>query len=141
MRVSVRSLSVFLLTIIIAGCQTDSRQQILATDKSQVELRSIQSRVFDTSDQVLTVRTVIATLQDLGFTIDKVDQDIGVVSATKAEKYLMKMTVSSRQRGTKQTVVRASAQFNLEAVSDSEMYQKFFNALQQAIFLETNKVH
>ena len=81
-----KSIKLFIVAMLIGvslvACQTDSRQQILETDQSQVSLRSIQSRMFDTSDQLLTVRTVIATLQDLGFTIDKVDNDIGVVSAT-----------------------------------------------------------
>jgi len=125
---------------LLVGCQSDSRQQILATDQSQVALRSIQSRVFDTSDQSLTNRTVIATLQDLGFTIDRVDEDLGVVTATKAGNYLMKMTVSSRPRGDSQMFVRASAQFNITAVSDPEIYQRFFDSLSQAMFLEANEV-
>ena len=134
-------MSVFALIITIGGCQLDSRQQVLLVDKSQVALRSVQSRVFDTSDRVLTLRTIIATLQDLGFTIDKVDQEIGIVSATKAGDYLMKMTISTRQRGYDQTAVRASIQHNLKAISDAAPYQQFFNSLEQAMFLETNKVH
>jgi hypothetical protein len=133
-------LTAIALVISITGCQTDSKQQILATGKSQVALRNIQSRIFDTADQALTLRTVIATLQDLGFTIDKVNQDIGVVSATKAGDYLMKMTISSRPRGHDQMSVRASAQFNLKAVNKPNLYQKFFDALSQAIFLEANKI-
>lgn len=125
----------------VAACQTDSRQQILATDQSQVSLRSIQSRMFDTSDQSLTTRTIIATLQDLGFTIDKVDNDIGVVSATKAGNYLLKMTVSSRSRGSNQMSVRASAQYNISAVSDPKVYQQFFEALSKAMFLEAHQVN
>jgi hypothetical protein len=135
-----KTLTVFAIVIVITGCQTDSRQQILATGKSQVALRTIQSRIFDTTDQALTLRTVIATLQDLGFTIDKVNQDIGVVSATKAGDYLMKMTIASRPRGQDQMAVRASAQFNLKAVSEPDLYQKFFDALSQAMFLEANKI-
>ena len=140
-----KSIKVLIVAVLACGiltaCQTDSRQQILATDQSQVSLRSIQSRIFDTSDQSLTVRTVIATLQDLGFTIDKVDNDIGVVSATKAGDYLLKMTVSSRQRGSDQTAVRASAQYNITAVSDTKLYQNFFEALSKAMFLEAHQVN
>ena len=134
-------LPIFAMIITIGGCQTDSRQQILAVDKSQVALRSVQSRTFDTSDHALTLRTIIATLQDLGFTVDKADSEIGIVSATKAGDYLMKMTVSARQRGYKQTAVRASVQYNLKAVSDAAPYQRFFNSLEQAMFLKANKVH
>jgi hypothetical protein len=141
MRIKTVSLSLALLLTPILGCQTDSRQQILATDRSQVALRSIQSRVYNTSDQKLTIRTIIATLQDLGFTVDKVDHEIGVVSATKAGNYLMKMTVSSRQRSGNQMYVRASVQYNLNATSDPAFYQRFFDALAQAMFLENNKIN
>jgi hypothetical protein len=140
-----KSIKLLIAAILVGGglvaCQSDSRQQILATDQSQVSLRSIQTRMFDTSDQSLTVRTVIATLQDLGFAIDKVDNDIGVVSATKAGNYLLKMTISSRPRGPEQISVRASAQYNITAVSDPKLYQQFFEALSKAMFLEAHQVN
>jgi hypothetical protein len=128
------------MILIITGCQTNSRQQILSMDKTQVALRSTQSRSFDTVDMSLTVRTVIATLQDLGFTIDKVDQTLGLVSAAKAGNYLLKLTVTIRPRGGNQTIVRASAQHNLNAVSDAVPYQQFFDSLSQALFLEAHEI-
>jgi hypothetical protein len=124
----------------VTGCQTNSRQQILSMDTTQVALRSTQSRMFDTVDTSLTVRTIIATLQDLGFTVDKVDQTLGLVSATKAGNYLLKMTITVRPRGDSQMVVRASAQHNLNAVSDAVPYQQFFDSLSQALFLEAHDV-
>lgn len=126
--------------LLIAGCQTDSRQQILLTDKSQVELRSVQTRVFDTTDWNQTVRTVIATLQDLGFVVDKADEVLGTVSATKLDDYVMRMTVTVRPRGQEQTAVRASAQYNLVAVSDAKPYQQFFDALAKAMFLTAHEI-
>lgn len=136
----VKVLAVACLGMVLTACQANSRQQILSMDKTQVALRSTQSRVFDTEDMTLTVRTAIATLQDLGFTIDKVDQTLGLVSATKAGNYLMKLTVTVRPRGNSQTVVRASAQHNLKAVSDAVPYQKFFDSLAQSLFLEAHDV-
>ena len=124
----------------LAACQTDSRQQILLTDKSQVALRSVQSRMFETNDTKKTVRTVIATLQDLGFTIDRVDQGLGLISATKAGTGLFKMSVTVRPRGAEQVVVRANAQQGMRAVSDALPYQRFFNSLEQALFLEAHDV-
>ncbi len=124
----------------MAGCQTDSREQILATDKSQVELRSIQTRVFDTADKSLTVRNVIATLQDLGFVVDKVDDGLGTVSGTKVQGYAMRITVTVRPRGNTQMAVRANAQYNINAVSDAAPYQQFFAALEKAMFLNAQQV-
>ncbi|CAA7626456.1 hypothetical protein [Magnetospirillum sp. UT-4] len=124
----------------LAACQTDSRQQVLATDKSQVALRAVQTRAFDTTDRNLTIRTVIATLQDLGFVVDKADEVLGTVSGTKMSGYTMRMTVTVRARGTTQMAVRASAQYNITAVSDAEPYQQFFAALEKAMFLTANEV-
>lgn len=125
---------------LLTACQNDSRQQVLHTDKSQVELRSVQTRVFDTTDKALTLRNVIATLQDLGFVADKVDDTLGMVSATKLSGYAMRMTVTIRPRGTTQLAVRASAQYNLVAVSDAAPYQQFFSALEKAMFLTANEI-
>lgn len=128
------------LILSLGGCQTDSKQQVMATDKSQVELRAIQTRAFDTTDRNLTIRTVISSLQDLGFVIDKADEQLGIVSGTKLSGYAMRMTITVRPRGKTQMAVRASAQYNLVAVSDAEPYQQFFAALSKAMFLTANEV-
>jgi len=129
-----------LLALGLAACQTDSKQQVLLTDRSQVELRAVQTRAFDTTDHNQTFRTVIATLQDLGFVVDKADEKLGTVSGTKLQGYAMRMTVTVRQRGQTQMAVRASAQYNLVAVSDAAPYQQFFAALEKAMFLTANQV-
>jgi hypothetical protein len=49
---------------------------------------------------------------------------------------LVRVTVTVRQRNAAQSVVRASAQFYLRAVEDPEPYQRFFQALEQAMFLQ-----
>lgn len=122
------------------ACQTDSRQQVLLTDKSQVALRAVQTRAFDTLETNLALRTVIATLQDLGFVVDKADHQLGTISATKLDGYVMRMTITVRQRNKSQTAVRASAQYNLVAVSDAKPYQEFFASLEKAMFLTAHKV-
>ena len=127
------------LALGLMGCAS-SKSQLLAADESQVRLRSIQTRAFDTVDMNKTMRTVMATLQDLGFVIDNADEDLGTVSATKLSGYALRMTVSVRPRGTKQLLVRASAQYNLKAVEDPEPYQNFFDALSKAMFLTAQQV-
>lgn len=134
-----RILSIFVLTLALMGCAS-SRDQIMASDGSQVQMRQIQSRVFVTTDRTKTLRTIIATLQDLGFVIDKADEDLGTVSATKLNGYQLRMTVSVLPRGLKQTLVRANAQYNTTAVNDPQPYQQFFNALQKSMFLTANQV-
>jgi len=125
---------------VLAACQTDSKTQVLHTDKSQVALRAVQTRAFETKDQNRLLRGVIATFQDLGFVVDKADENLGTVSATKLAGYQMRMTVTLRPRAGGQVAVRASAQHNLVAVSDAAPYQQFFSALEKALFLTSQEV-
>lgn len=136
--------SIFIFAIaavsLLAGCVSDSRKHILSTTESQVQLRSYQTRAFDTSDRNTTLRTVIATLQDLSFVIDKADEVLGTVSATKLDGYQLQMTVTVRPKGDNQMLVRANAQYNLKAVEDPEPYQNFFTSLEKAMFLTAHSV-
>jgi hypothetical protein len=127
------------ISFFIIGCQT-TQQRLLDSDSSQVQLRSIQTRVFDTTDKETTLRTIISTLQDLGFVVDKADATLGSVSGTKLNRYALRMTVTVRPRGESQLLVRANAQYELKPVTDPEPYQHFFTSLQKAMFLTAHQV-
>ncbi len=126
--------------IALSGCQTTSMNQVMEASKSQVTIRQIQTRAFDTTDRTKTLRTIIATLQDLGFVIDKADDELGTVSGTKLNGYFLRMTVTVRPRGKKQILVRANATYNVTPVEDPQPYQQFFAALQKAMFLTAHEV-
>ncbi|MDP8229856.1 MAG: hypothetical protein P9L93_02000 [Candidatus Gorgyraea atricola] len=134
-------LSVIILTsVTLFGC-VSSRQQLLATNESQVQLRSMQTRAFDTTDKQKMLRTIISTLQDLDFVIDRADLTIGSVTGSKfTANTLLKLSVTARPRGETQLLVRANAQYGLKAIEDPEPYQDFFNALEKAIFLTAHQV-
>ncbi len=125
--------------IVLTGCGT-SKKQLLATNKSQLQLRSIQTRAFDTTDREKTLRTVIATMQDLGFVIDDANYILGSVSGTKLDNFQLRMSVTVRPRGETQLLVRSGMQFNVTQVEDPEPYQQFFTALGRAMFLEAQNV-
>ena len=124
--------------LFIVGCAT-TQQRLLDSDASQVQLRSIQTRAFDTTDKEKTLRTVMATLQDLGFVINDADATLGTVSATKLDYYALRMTVTIRPRGETQMLVRANAQYNVTPVTDPEPYQQFFTSLEKAMFLTAHQ--
>jgi len=65
--------------------QSDSRDQIWRAEESQVRLRAVQSRVFDTTDRVRILSAVVDRLQDLGFMIEVLDEELGIVSGTRFE--------------------------------------------------------
>jgi hypothetical protein len=121
------------------GC-VPVNNRLLDSEQSQLQTRQIQSRAFDTRDIEKTLRAAIATLQDLGFVVDKADLDLGTVSATKLDGYALRMTVTVRAKGKSQVVVRANAQFNLHPVTDPQPYQSFFVALERAMFLGAHSI-
>jgi len=114
------------LALFFTGCAT-TQQRLLDSEFSQVQLRSIQTRAFDTTDKEKTLRTVMSTLQDLGFVLDKADATLGTVSATKLKGYALRMTVTVRPRGETQLLVRANIQYNVQPVTDPEPYQQFLH--------------
>lgn len=131
----------FLLIISLASLPAcnDSRSRVLESSQSAVQLRAFQARQFETTDKEEMIRSVMATLQDLGFVIDDANLQIGTVSATKLDGYALRMTVSVRPVEQK-TVVRASANYNEVAVEDPIPYQNFFESLEKAVFLQANEV-
>ncbi len=139
MRTPALLLPVALLLLALAAC-APSTKAVMATGQSAVELRSYQQRAFDTTDKEKTMRTVISTLQDLSFVVDKADLELGTVSATKLSGYQLRMTVTVRPRGATQMLVRANAQFMTQAVEEPKPYQDFFTSLEKAMFLTAHEV-
>jgi hypothetical protein len=175
----IRSVLLLLTSLLFQGCvmqwgaelQWNSRSQILMSEKSQVKLRSVQTRVFDTTDKIRIMRAAVAAMQDLFFELDVLDEELGVVSGKKLYNHnstwanqptyyaykpdeliifntnfrtwgpfqyrsdLTRMTVTVRPKETTRSLVRVSVQYNLRAVEDPEMYQKFFKSLEQSLFL------
>ena len=126
--------------LLMTGCATTS-QRVLDSDQSQVQLRSMQTRAFDTTDRDKMLRTIIATLQDLSFVIQKTDSDLGTVTADKfVSNQALSMTVTIRPRGETQLLVRASAQYGINPINNPATYQDFFNGLEKAIFLTAQQV-
>lgn len=123
---------------LLCGCVSTS-QSVLGTTNSQVATRNYQSRTFDTGDKKMVLRSVISTMQDLGFIIDRADETLGTVSGTSF-KNNSKMTVSVRAVGKSQMMVRANAQANLHEITEPAAYQNFFNALSQSLFLDAHMV-
>ena len=126
--------------LLFGGCAT-SQNQLLENDQSQVKLRSMQTRAFDTTDKEKLLRTIIATLQDLNFVIQKTDADLGTVTAEKfINNQVLTLTATVRPRGEKQLLVRANAQYGIKPIDDPVTYQDFFTGLEKAIFLTAQQV-
>lgn len=128
-----------MLLAVVSGC-VSTQARLLDSDQSQLALRTIQSRAFDTSDRDRTLRTVMLTLQDLGFVVTSGEADLGSVSGVKWNRGVMRITVTVRPRGDSQMLVRANCQLGVDVVEDPVPYQMFFASLAKAMFLEAHEV-
>lgn len=130
--------------VALSGCAGTAPDVTGST--SQLESRQIQTRDYDTLDKRLTMRSVVATLQDLGFTIDTADSTLGTITATRIyhhddyKNFTMRMTVTVQEKEGKHVSVRANARLDDKAIVDPLTYQDFFTALDKAIFLTLQKV-
>ncbi|MFH1875847.1 MAG: hypothetical protein ABH865_03045 [Candidatus Omnitrophota bacterium] len=132
--------TIAILSIACAGCATTANKAF-ETNESQVKLRSMQTRAFDTTDKKKMMQTVISTMQDLDFVLDKADFDLGSVTGSKFLGHaVVVMTVTVRPRGETQLLVRANAQYGIASVEDPATYQDFFVALEKSLFLTAQQV-
>ncbi len=131
---------IFFLAVTMYGCAAPA-VNALQMNESPVKLRSMQTRAFDTTDQKKMMQTVISTMQDLDFVIDKADATLGTVTGSKfLVKGAVTMTVTVRPRGEKQLLVRANAQYGTESIEDPATYQDFFTTLEKSIFLTAHQI-
>ena len=123
-------------TLLLSACATTNERVLDMDDETQLQKRSYQSRVFETTDKAKVLRTIISTLQDLGFVIERADLALGSVSGTKLDgQNRTRITVSIRKKGSNRMLVRANAQFNVTPIKDPKQYQNFFASLEKALFL------
>jgi hypothetical protein len=74
---------VCVFTVALSGCQTGIPRDALALSEQSLEWRLMQSRKFDTTDQELILNASVGLLQDLGFTIDETEGELGLIVGTK----------------------------------------------------------
>jgi uncharacterized protein YceK len=128
-----------LVSVLVLSACASNNAAITASD-SQVHVRQMQTRVYDALDKQDTLRSVLATLQDLGFVIDTADYEMAMITATKLDEYQLRVTVTVRDRNDSQLAVRANARVDDRLIDDPATYQDFFTVLDKAIFLTRHNV-
>ncbi len=125
---------------LLAGCAApEPRQELLAPTDAQMKIRSLQTRQFELQDRTVAMRGVIAALQDLGFIIERANEQLGLVTAARfAEPNyydVVTVTVTVRPETGERMTIRANAIYNNRPIEDPKVYQNFFAALQRSLFL------
>lgn len=114
-------------------------QDLLAPTEAQMKLRSFQSRTFDVKDRQLAMRGVIAALQDLGFIIERANDPLGLVTATRFAEpnyhNVVGVTVTVRPQAEGRIMIRANAIYDNQPIEDQKVYQNFFATLERSLFI------
>jgi len=141
-----RTLGVLVMLLLLAGCAAPTAS--VTAGGNQAELRQMQTREYQQLDRRSAMRSVIATLQDLGFVVDRAEYELGLMTATRYEErtgpragqHIVRVTVTVTERAEQRLTVRANARYGETAIEDPEAYQDFFAALDKSLFLTANGV-
>lgn len=134
-----RAMQVGVMCAVLLGC-APKPSGVFDGVAPTATLRQIQSRTFETADKTRTMRTVIETLQDLGFAVDKADGELGTISGLKLDGVAVRMTVTVFPQGDSEMLVRANAQYNVAPIVAAQPYEKFFGYLEKAMFVAAEEV-
>jgi len=100
-----RYLLILVPILVLPACA--SLNSAITEGDSQVLVRQMQTRVYESLDKGDTLRSVLATLQDLGFVIDTADYEMATITATRLQEYELRVTVTVKDRNSHQLAVRA----------------------------------
>lgn len=68
---------------VLSGCATTIPDDAFKLTSTSLEDRQLQSRKFSTQDNKLLLSSGASVLQDMGYTIDESNTDLGVLTASK----------------------------------------------------------
>lgn len=127
-------------SLLLYGCSIpETPKDLLAPTEAQLKIRSMQTRAFELTDRNTAMRGVIASLQDLGFIIERANEPLGLVTAARfAEPNyydVVSVTVTVRQDTKDKLTVRVNAIYNNKPIDDPKVYQNFFASLERSLFL------
>jgi len=136
---TIRGLVAIAILAVTQGCVAPQPSaDLLAPTEAQMKVRSLQTRSFEMKDRQVAIRGVIASLQDLGFIIERANEPLGLVTAARfAEPNyydVVGVTVTVRQEAEGRMAIRANAIYNNKPIDDPKVYQNFFATLERSLF-------
>ena len=70
---------------LVAGCQTAPPERALQLPAASLEVRQQQTRRFEDIDEAQLLAASAGVLQDLGFSLDESEVDLGLIVASKRD--------------------------------------------------------
>lgn len=75
-------LLVCVLVLFVSGCAKTSLEMV-KLESTSLQDRQLQSKNYDTTNEEKILTASVSTLQDMGFNIDEINRDFGVVTSSK----------------------------------------------------------
>lgn len=153
---------------LIAGCASNGEGH--PKPMSQLEMRNLQTRAYETKDTRMVMKAVVNVLQDQGFIVKHADMNLGLLTAEKWSDIIQpkKEVKRAKKKGTvlpknlvlectanvsehgNQSRVRVTFQKKLldpaggvmqaTVVNDPAFYQRFFADVGKGVFLQQEGV-
>ena len=176
-------MAAILLSLGVIGCASTPKG-FLKPSEGYLEKRQLQIRQYDTTNEEQIISAVAGVLQDLSFTLDESETELGLVVASKKADATSKGQIAgavfldvlaafggsysnNAARCDKSQVIKASVIVKpslegkktmvrvtfqrivwnmsnqisrVETITDPQIYQRFYDGLSKAIFLEAQQV-
>lgn len=69
--------------VAVAGCGGELSHRVLSVPQASLQLRQLQSRRYDTTEEKFILSAVLQTLQDMGYSVDEAEPKLGVLVASR----------------------------------------------------------
>lgn len=67
----------------MTGCATTAPENLFQVAETSLQDRQMQSRFFETNNEIVLLSAGVAVLQDMGYSIDETETKSGVITASK----------------------------------------------------------
>ncbi|MCH8028665.1 MAG: hypothetical protein IH874_01880 [Candidatus Dadabacteria bacterium] len=153
----------------LGGAVAASKVKEKGPEKTQLQIRELQTRLFDTRNSKKVLKTMLNVLQDDGFIVKEANVELGLLTAAKEidvetkgavfwgtlfktaweKNATVEVTANVSEFG-KQTRVRVNFQkkvydssgrvASVELIEDLKFYQEFFAKVDKGLFIEREKL-
>ena len=153
----------------VKGAMAAGKVEEEGPPKSQLQIRELQTRMYDTPDTKMVLKTMLSVLQDDGFIVKEANVELGLLSATKdvsveskgaafwgtffdvawEKNAIVEATANVSEFG-KQTWVRVNFQqkvhdsagrvAKVSQIYDPLFYQEFFTKVDKGLFIQKETI-
>ncbi len=111
--------SILIIVLLISACAASTP----TPQKSQLQIREFQTRVFEVSDPIMVMKAMLNVLQDDGYIIEHANVDLGLITASKEtdvesgwSKFFAQLGEGNHARWSKNMIIESSS--NISQIGD-----------------------